>query len=68
MHGKGVQNFCFCQLSMQILCSRRCSRVVDLKLARILCRTKQNPSVAQRECDVITARPIESPKNPQSFR
>ena len=25
-------------------------------------------SFAQRECDVITARPIESPKNPQSFR
>ena len=29
---KGVQNFCFCQLSMQILWRRRCSRVVDLKL------------------------------------
>ena len=25
-------------------------------------------SFAQRECDVITARPIESPKNPKSFR
>ena len=32
MHVKGVQNFCFCQLSMQILWRRRCSRVVDLKL------------------------------------
>ena len=31
-HVKGVQNFCFCQLSMQILWRRRCSRVVDLKL------------------------------------
>ena len=31
-HVKGVQNFCFCQLSMQILGGRRCSRVVDLKL------------------------------------
>ena len=27
-----MQNFCFCQLSMQILWRRRCSRVVDLKL------------------------------------
>ena len=27
-----MQNFCFCQLSMQILGRRRCSRVVDLKL------------------------------------
>ena len=25
-------------------------------------------SLAQRECDVITARPIESQKNPHSFR
>ena len=31
-HVKGVQNFCFCELSMQILWRRRCSRVVDLKL------------------------------------
>ena len=31
-HVKGVQNFCFCQLGMQILWRRRCSRVVDLKL------------------------------------
>ena len=31
-HVKGVQNFCFCQLSMQMLWRRRCSRVVDLKL------------------------------------
>ena len=31
-HVKGVQNFCFCQLSMLILWRRRCSRVVDLKL------------------------------------
>ena len=31
-HVKGVQNFCFCQLSMQILWPCRCSRVVDLKL------------------------------------
>ena len=31
-HVKGVQNLCFCQLSMQILWRRRCSRVVDLKL------------------------------------
>ena len=29
---KGVQKFCFCQLSMQIFWRRRCSRVVDLKL------------------------------------
>ena len=42
MHGikkkyvKGVQNFCFCQLSMQILWSRRFSRVVDLKLPNIM--------------------------------
>ena len=42
-HVKGVQNFCFCQLSMQILGRRRCSRVVDLKLPRILCRPRQNP-------------------------
>ena len=27
-----MQNFCCCQLSMQILWRRRCSRVVDLKL------------------------------------
>ena len=27
-----MQNFCFWQLSMQILWRRRCSRVVDLKL------------------------------------
>ena len=27
-----MQNFCFCQLSMQILWCRRCSCVVDLKL------------------------------------
>ena len=27
-----MQNFCFCQLSMQIFWRRRCSRVVDLKL------------------------------------
>ena len=27
-----MQNFCFCQLSMQILWRCRCSRVVDLKL------------------------------------
>ena len=27
-----MQNFCFCQLSMQILWRRRCSRVDDLKL------------------------------------
>ena len=32
---KGVQNFCFCQLSMQILWRRRCSRVVDLKLPNV---------------------------------
>ena len=31
-HVKGVQNFCFSQLSMQILWRCRCSRVVDLKL------------------------------------
>ena len=31
-HVKGVQNFCFCQLSMQILWRRRYGRVVDLKL------------------------------------
>ena len=31
-HVKGVQSFCFWQLSMQILWRRRCSRVVDLKL------------------------------------
>ena len=31
-HVKGVQNFCFWQLSMQILWRRCCSRVVDLKL------------------------------------
>ena len=31
-HVKGVQNFCFCQLSMQILWRPRCSQVVDLKL------------------------------------
>ena len=30
-HVKGVQNFCFSQLSMQILWRRHCSRVVDLK-------------------------------------
>ena len=29
---KRVQNFCFCQLSMQILWRRRYGRVVDLKL------------------------------------
>ena len=34
-HVKGVQNFCFCQLSMQILWRRRCSRVVDLKLPNV---------------------------------
>ena len=33
---------------------------------RILCHTRQNP-FAQQECDVIAARPIQSPKNPQSF-
>ena len=38
-HVKGVQNFCFCHLSMQILWRRRCSRVVDLKL----------PDVQERE-------------------
>ena len=27
-----MQNFCFCQLNMQILWRRGCSRVVDLKL------------------------------------
>jgi len=32
---KGVQKFCFCQLSMQILWRRRCSRVVDLKLPTV---------------------------------
>ena len=31
-HVKGVQNFCFGQLSMQILWRHRCARVVDLKL------------------------------------
>jgi len=31
-HVKGMQNFCFRQLSMQILWSRHCSRVVELKL------------------------------------
>ena len=36
-HVKGVQNFCFCQLSMQILWRRRCSRVVDLKLPILKC-------------------------------
>ena len=30
-----MQNFCFCQLSMQILWRRRCSRVVDLKLPTV---------------------------------
>ena len=30
-----MQNYCFCQLSMQILCGRCCSRVVDLELPRI---------------------------------
>ena len=65
-HVKGMQNFCLCQLSMQILCGRRCSPVVDLKLARILWHEAEY--LSQRECDVITARPIERPKNPQSFR
>ena len=32
-HVKGVQNLCFCQLSMQILWRCRCRRVVDLKLS-----------------------------------
>ena len=31
-----MRNFCFCQLSMQILWRRRCSRVVDLKLPNYL--------------------------------
>ena len=31
-HVQGLQNFCFCQLSMQILWRRRYSRAVDLKL------------------------------------
>ena len=35
-HMKGVQNFCFCQLNMQILWRRRCSRVVDLKLSSLV--------------------------------
>ena len=34
-HVKGVQNFCFCQLSMQILWRRCCSRAVDLKLPSV---------------------------------
>ena len=32
---KGVQNFCFWQLRMQILWRRRCSCVVDLKLPNV---------------------------------
>ena len=50
MHVKGVQNFCFCQLSMQILWRRRCSRVVDLKLPIISARdtTEQNTRVGAR--------------------
>ena len=36
-----MQNFCFCQLSMQILWRRRCSRVVDLKLPIILANKNQ---------------------------
>ena len=38
MHVKGVQNLCFCQLSMQILWRRRCSRVVDPKLSNLKMR------------------------------
>ena len=29
-----MQSFCFCELSMQILWRRRCSRVVDLNLPK----------------------------------
>ena len=33
---KGLHNFCFWQLIMQILWRRRCGRVVDLKLPNVI--------------------------------
>ena len=46
-----MQNFCFCQLSMQIWWRRRCSRVVDLKLP--IRRLRQRRHRPQRERHLI---------------
>ena len=45
-HVKGVQKFCFRQLSMQIFWRRRRSRVVDLKLP-VIANTKTHGTLQE---------------------